>query len=146
VPKRRAKGPAGWGPLAILVLLSMASLYALFLGRTLAQLSARLAIVAVITAAIYLVWHEAARRSPAFALGTAGESAIVLAVVAGGLIFLSDPIASSVGLTLIPNYQNLQLMGAGSAEFDVASAQLAALFLLIAIVIMVLLLFRLRKK
>jgi hypothetical protein len=134
----------GLGPVLIILFLLIASLWSVFLGRSLTQLGARLAIVAAIVGIIYLGWRQLAKRHSEFRMGGAGESTIILMVVAVALIFVSDPIATSVGLTLVPQYSTLQLVG--GTEFDLANTQIAALFLALALILLGLLLFRVRRK
>jgi hypothetical protein len=146
--RKTAKGTVGlgWGPSAIIIVLLIASLHGLALGRTLTQVGMRLGLVAALVGVIYLAWFEMAIRNPAFRMGVAGESTVILAIAAAGLIFVADPIASSVGLTLIPHYETLQMIGSDAAEFSVANTQLTALFLVVAAVTLLLLLYRMRKK
>jgi hypothetical protein len=128
----------------------MAALFALTLGRTLVQWAARLGIVGAISGLVYLGWFELAKRHPEFALGGGGEG-IVVAVLAAALIFVADPIASSVGMMLVPDYsyyQSLALVGQENMNFDIATGQIAFLFIVIAVVTAILLLFLIthRKK
>jgi len=145
MPKRRKNTAGlGWGPTMIILLVLIASLYANFLGRSLVQLAARLAIVGAITAGIYLLWYQMAIRNPAFRMGTAGESTIILAIVAVGLIFVADPVATSVGFTLIPNYWTLQVLG--GSGLDWANSQIAALFLIFGLILLGLLVFMMLRR
>jgi hypothetical protein len=141
----RTAAGLGWGPTGIILFLLIASLYALSLGRSMIQLATRIAIVAVIVGLIYVVWYQLAIRNPAFRMGTAGESTIVLLITAVALIFVSDPIAHTVGLTFIPNYSLLQWIDMES--FDLANTEIASVFLVLALIVLGLLIFlMLRRK
>jgi hypothetical protein len=145
--RRSTKGVAGlgWGPSAVILVLFIAAVYSLALGRSLTQLGMRIAIVAAFVGLIYLVWHELAKKNPAFRMGVAGESTIILAIAATALILPSDQIAVSVGMQLIPNYGYLQLAGSGTPELASANAMLSIPFLVIAAIVLVLLFLRMRK-
>ena len=138
MPKRSAVGGMGLGPTLIILFLLIASLWAVYLGQGLAQLAARIAIVAVIVGIIYFVWLELAKRNPAFRMGAAGETTIILAVVAVALIFVSNPIASAAGLAVVPNYSLFQVTG--GIQLESANSQIATLFLIAGLVLLVLLL------
>jgi hypothetical protein len=129
----------GLGPLLILVFLLVASLYAISQGLSLSELGARIGVVSVITGLIYLAWYELAKHNPQFAMGPAGESTIVLVVVAVALIFVSGQVATSVGLAVVPNYGTLQLVGGTS--LDLANVQLGALFLVFGLIVLGVLVF-----
>lgn len=147
MPKRRRSKPVaglGWGPTMIILLVLIASLYANFLGRSLVQLAIRLAIVAAITASIYLLWYEMAIRNPAFRMGVGGESTIILAIVAAGLIFVADPVATSVGLALVPNYSYLQVTG--GIQLDLANSQIISLFLIAGFILLLVLMFLMLRR
>jgi hypothetical protein len=111
------------------------------MGRTLLQLATRIAIVAAIVGVIYLVWYQLATRNPAFRMGTAGESTIVLLLVGVGLVFLADPIASSAGGLV--GYPGLSLISSWSSgpTMDFATWQLASLFLFLGLILLGILLF-----
>lgn len=128
----------GLGPVLIILFLLVASIYSISLGRSLSQLGARIAIVAAIVGIVYLAWVEVAKRHPLFKMSTTGETGIILAVVAVALIFVSDPIAVSVGLTMIPDYSTLAVYG--GPPFDLANSQVAALFLVLALIALAVLL------
>jgi hypothetical protein len=104
----------------------------------------RIAIVAAFVGLIYLVWHELAKKNPAFRMGVAGESTIILAIAATALILPSDQLAVSVGMQVIPNYGYLQLVGSGTSELSIANTWLSIPFLVIAAVALIVLF--LRKK
>jgi len=72
-------------------------------------------------------------------MGPAGESTIVLVVVAVALIFVSGQVATSVGLAVVPNYGTLQLVGGTS--LDLANVQLGALFLVFGLIVLGVLVF-----
>jgi hypothetical protein len=110
------------------------------------QLGMRIAIVAALVGLIYLVWHELAKKNPAFRMGVAGESTIILAIAATALILPSDRIAVSVGLAVVPNYGYLQLAGSGTPELAFANIMLSISFLVVAAIVLVLLFLRMRKK
>ena len=112
---------------------------AVFLGRTLLQLATRLAITAALVGLIYLAWYELALRNPQFRMGTAGESTIIVLVVAVALIFVSDPIATGVGLTLIPNYRIMSVFG--DLDLDIANGQIAVFSLVLCLVVVAVLAF-----
>ncbi len=147
MPRRRGSVAAGigWGPTGIILFLLIASLFALAMGKTLIQLATRIAIVAAIVGFIYLIWHELAIRNPAFRMGTASESTIVLLLAAVGLIFLADPIATSAGgLVGFPGLSLLSLsMGPVT---DVATQQLASWFLFFSLIALSILLFSMLRK
>lgn len=128
----------------IILFLLIASLWSIFLGRTFSQLAARLAIVAVVVGIIYLGWHQLAKHNALFRMGPGGESGIILAMVAVALIFVSDPIATSVGLTFVPNYSTLQLIG--GTGLDLANGQIASLFAVLGLILLGLLVFLVRRK
>jgi hypothetical protein len=146
MPKRGRTSAAGMGlgPILIILFLLVASLYSVFLGRTLVQLGARVAIVAVIVGIMYLAWYELAKRNPQFRMGAAGESTIILVVVAVSLIFISDPLASSVGLAVIPNFSSLQMIGGPS--LDLASSQIASLSIILGLIVLGLLMVAASRK
>ncbi len=146
MPRRTSGSAVGLGPTLIILFLLVASLYALSLGLSLSELSARIAIVAVIVGIIYLVWHALAKRNPQFRMGAAGESTIILAVVAVALIFVSGPVATSVGFAFVPNYGALQLIGGtplalANTQLTLVYSQLALLFLVLGGVVLAVLLF-----
>lgn len=148
MPKRRTvPGSLGLGPFLIVLLLLFGSLFALFLGRTVIQLATRLAISSAIVGVIYLVWHEVARKNPAFAMGSLGESTVILLFVAFMILVVSDPIASSVNMALIPNYQTLSFFG--DPSLDAAEAGIAVGGLVAGLVVvcaLILAVFRPRRK
>jgi hypothetical protein len=126
----------------------MAALFALTLGRTLVQWAARLGIVGAISGLVYLAWFELAKRHPEFSLGGGGEG-VVIAVLAAALIFVADPIANSVGLILVPDYgyyQSLALVGQDSASFDNATGEIAFLFIVLALITVIALLFLIQRR
>jgi hypothetical protein len=130
--------------MAVILILFISSLYSLMLGRTLTQLGMRIAIVAALVGLIYLAWHELAKKNPAFRMGVAGESSIILAIAATALILPSDQLAVSVGMQVIPNYGYLQLAGSGTPELSTTNTWLSIPFLVIAAVALIVLV--LRKK
>lgn len=144
MPKRKGIGGMGIGPILIILFLLIASLYGISLGQTLTQLATRVAIVAVIVGILYLAWYELAKRNPTFRMGAAGESTIVLVVAAVGLIFVSDPLAKSVGLAVVPNYPTLEM--AGGPSFDLANSQIAALCLILGLILLGILVFAVGLK
>jgi hypothetical protein len=152
MPKHRAKGragPVGWAPLAIVVFLLMAALSSLFMGRTALQFGVRLAIVGGVIGLLYVGWYELAKHHSEFAMGSGGESTIVLLIVATGLLFWADPVANSVGMALIPNYsqdRQLALVGSGSMNFDNATGIIAFIFIVIALASAILLVFLLTRS
>jgi hypothetical protein len=93
-----------------------------------------------------LVWHELAKKNPAFRMGVAGESTIILAIAATALILPSDQIAVSAGLAVVPHYESLQLTGSGTPELTFANTMLSIPFLVAAAIVLVLLFLRMRKK
>jgi hypothetical protein len=143
MPRRRAatSGGLGWGPLGILLFLLIASLLAIAGGRDLIQLGTRVAIVAAFVGALYWVWRELAIRNPAFRMGSGGEAVMVLLMVAVGLIFVADPLATSLGGLV--GYPTLDLISGPLISFD-ATAQLAGLFLVIALIFTIIIIWRRR--
>ena len=74
----------GLGPTLILLFLLIASLWAVYLGQGLAQLVARVAIVAVIVSIIYFCWLQLAKKNPQFRMGSAGETTMTGSPGCGG--------------------------------------------------------------
>lgn len=146
MPRRKAGG-LGWGPLALVLFLLIASLAALASGRSLIQLGTRLAIAAALTGLVYVVWHEVSRKNPAFHMGTPEANTTILLLAALGFLFLlASPIASFTGGLV--GYPNLNLIDGPVVDYN-ATLGLGVLFLTLTIgvsLIAVLLLMSRRRR
>ena len=154
VRRRSAKSPSaglGVGPVLILVFLLVASLFAIIAGQSLFQLGVRIGIVVAFVTLIYGAWYQMAIRNPAFRMGVGGESTIILAIVAVALIFVADPVAKSLQLSLLPSQWSISLMDPGISAVafnmaDVLSALIAVLVAVAALAVLTLMVLRNRKQ